>query len=370
MDCNIERLAAMYPALITAGMVSMGIFYSLAGTIQWMYGWPNKPGYRKYIEGMYPRRVYCLTIALLGMLRYIQYTKLYIQCNSLYKSLNDSNKGITFGRHGNKLDVFIPKYQGFDQSSTYLPVIIFIYGGAWGSGQRATYCLLALQVATELNAVVICPDYSIYPKGSVVEMVQDVTDSISWIKENGNRYNCDKDRIIFIGHSAGAHLCALTTLFLAGENEELGIDKMKQNDLLASVKGFIGLSGVYHIANHYKHEQWRGIEYVSTMQRAMKGIDHFDHYSPTLVVNSLPRERLRRLPRFALLHGTKDKIVPVDSTVKFSHALTFASGDVALHLLPEIDHINIIMDLMDSKRKYYHLLFGYFKREIDTFLNK
>lgn len=45
-----------------------------------------------------------------------------------------------------------------------VPVVVFVYGGAWGSGDRSIYCLLALQMAKELNASVICPDYSIYPK--------------------------------------------------------------------------------------------------------------------------------------------------------------------------------------------------------------
>ncbi len=45
-----------------------------------------------------------------------------------------------------------------------VPVVVFVYGGAWGSGDRSIYCLLALQMAQELNASVICPDYSIFPK--------------------------------------------------------------------------------------------------------------------------------------------------------------------------------------------------------------
>lgn len=45
---------------------------------------------------------------------------------------------------------------------------------------------------------------------------------------------------MFIGHSAGAHLCALTTLFLIDEREELFIEANKQRDITLAIKGVIG----------------------------------------------------------------------------------------------------------------------------------
>ena len=45
-----------------------------------------------------------------------------------------------------------------------VPLVVFIYGGAWGSGDRSIYCLLARRMAEELGATVACPDYVTYPK--------------------------------------------------------------------------------------------------------------------------------------------------------------------------------------------------------------
>lgn len=45
---------------------------------------------------------------------------------------------------------------------------------------------------------------------------------------------------MLIGHSAGAHLCALTTLFLTDGREELFIEASKQRDITLAVKGVIG----------------------------------------------------------------------------------------------------------------------------------
>lgn len=73
------------------------------------------------------------------------------------------SKGITFGRRSNRLDLYHPPNVG-KTGDVIAPLVVFIYGGAWGSGERSMYCLLAKQMAEELNAAVICPDYCIYPK--------------------------------------------------------------------------------------------------------------------------------------------------------------------------------------------------------------
>ena len=56
------------------------------------------------------------------------------------------------------------------ESEFHRPVVVFIYGGSWGSGDKSMYGLLASQLADNLSAVVICPNYSIYPKVLTVFM--------------------------------------------------------------------------------------------------------------------------------------------------------------------------------------------------------
>lgn len=75
----------------------------------------------------------------------------------------DTLKGITFGRRGQKLDLYFPpSLSGCNDGPP--PLVVFVYGGAWGSGERSIYCLLARQMSEELSAAVICPDYCTYPQ--------------------------------------------------------------------------------------------------------------------------------------------------------------------------------------------------------------
>ncbi|XP_030622505.1 probable isoprenylcysteine alpha-carbonyl methylesterase ICMEL2 [Chanos chanos] len=353
---------------VAAGALFVGIPYSISLVAQWMYGWPNKPGYQKYVEALKPRRIYGLTRAVLEMLKYLQYGKLYFQWKSWYKNVHNNKhyvKGITFGRRGNKLDLYHSPSMGQSGSS---PVIVFVYGGAWGSGERSMYCLLALQMAKELNAAVVCPDYSTYPKGNVLNMVQDISDSLVWLKEKGRMYNIDTDRIVLIGHSAGAHLCALTTLFLAACAEELAIHSAKQREITSALKGIIGLSGVYNIIDHYQHEKMRGVEYVSTMHKAMDGVENFEYYSPTDMIKKFTEDQLKRVPPVALLHGANDIIVPVESSLRFSEVLTSLSVKVSLYLLPKIDHTEMVTSLMSPDRHFYHTVYSCIKQEYNKFI--
>ncbi|KAI4881521.1 hypothetical protein NFI96_033563, partial [Prochilodus magdalenae] len=362
---------------VAAGALLVAIPYSISLVAQWLYGWPNEPGYKKYVEALKPRRIYCLTRAVLEMLKYLQYGKLYFQYKSWYRNV-DSNKhcvkGITFGCRGNKLDLYhSPSMDQLD--SRLIPVVVFVYGGAWGSGERSTYCLLALQMAKELNASVVCPDYSIYPKGNVLNMVQDICDSLIWVRENGHSFNLDKDNIVLIGHSAGAHLCALAALFLVEGVGELSIEESQQREIANSIKGIIGrgitllfllescLSGVYNIMDHYQHEKMRAVEYVSSMHKAMEGVENFDYYSPTVLLPRLNKKQLKRVPPVGLLHGTSDIIVPVESSVKFSEVLTSLAVTVSLYLLPKMDHTKIVTDLMAPDRHFYHTVFSCIKQE-------
>ncbi|XP_029960708.1 probable isoprenylcysteine alpha-carbonyl methylesterase ICME [Salarias fasciatus] len=356
---------------VTVGVLLVGLPYSISLAAQWLYGWPNKPGYKKYTEALKPRRIYCLTIAVLESLKYLQYGRLYIQLKSWYKNEDNRKhfeKGITFGRRGNKLDLYHPPNAGKAQGAP-APLVVFIYGGGWGSGERSIYCLLARRMAEELRATVICPDYWTYPKGNVLGMVQDVADCLVWAQENGRTFNFDTEKVVLIGHSAGAHLCALTTLFLIDEREELFIELSQQRDVTLSIRGIIGLSGVYDIMDHYVYEQKRAVEYVSTMHKAMNGVENFQYYSPTHLLRDLSQDKLSRVPQMALLHGTNDVVVPHEASAKFSELLTSLSLKVSLYLLPDLNHTEIATNLMASDGRFYHPIYSCIKQEFTKLLD-
>ena len=59
------------------------------------------------------------------------------------------------------MDLYIP--DGMSEGDDR-PLVVFVYGGTWGSGDKNMYGLVCSNLAKKLNAIVCCPNYSIYPK--------------------------------------------------------------------------------------------------------------------------------------------------------------------------------------------------------------
>eukprot|EP00897_Mesotaenium_endlicherianum_P004225 jgi/Mesen1/3830/ME000207S02841 len=57
---------------------------------------------------------------------------------------------------------------------------------------------------------------------------------------------------------------------------------------------FVGLSGVYDIGEHYRHEQSRGVAAISCMRAANGGTSNFPHMSPARLFAGLAEEREER----------------------------------------------------------------------------
>ena len=68
---------------------------------------------------------------------------------------------ISYGTHDSTLDMYWPRGKGTDDRC---PVVVFVYGGTWASGDKAMYALLCTHVADALQVIVCCPNYATYPK--------------------------------------------------------------------------------------------------------------------------------------------------------------------------------------------------------------
>ncbi len=100
------------------------------------------------------------------------------------------------------LDIYAPK----DCKSC--PVIAFVHGGAWKTGDKSNHGIKGLFFA-ERGFVFVSIDYRTFPDVPFPLFVEDVSDAIAWIHRNIDRYGGDGDRIVLMGHSAGAHIAAM-----------------------------------------------------------------------------------------------------------------------------------------------------------------
>lgn len=90
------------------------------------------------------------------------------------------------------------------------PLVVFVHGGGWKRGDmqmmRGSAKLSHWQAAGYGVASV---NYRLVPAATVEQQGADVASAVAFLRANAARLGFDADRMVLIGHSAGAHLVAL-----------------------------------------------------------------------------------------------------------------------------------------------------------------
>jgi acetyl esterase/lipase len=131
-----------------------------------------------------------------------------------------------------RLDLYLPK------ARADFPVLFFVHGGTWRSGDKKSYAPLGELFARNGVGVAVT-NYRLSPKVQHPAHIQDVSAAFAWTYRNIGKYGGRADRLFVCGHSAGGHLVAL----LATDESYLRAEKLG----FASIKGVLALSGVYSI---------------------------------------------------------------------------------------------------------------------------
>jgi dipeptidyl aminopeptidase/acylaminoacyl peptidase len=135
-----------------------------------------------------------------------------------------------------KLDLYVPK------GAKDYPVMMFVHGGAWKSGNKELYAALGETFAGQGIGTAII-NYRLSGAKRTTkhpDHIQDVAKAFAWVKENAGKHGGSKDKLFVSGHSAGGHLVAL----LAMDETYLKAEKCSARD----IRGVVAVSGVYTIS--------------------------------------------------------------------------------------------------------------------------
>lgn len=141
-------------------------------------------------------------------------------------------EGVAFGSHGQTLDIW-----GTETSTDIRrPVVIFWYGGGWAKGDRASYAFAGRALA-KAGFLVVIPDYRKVPDVRFPDFIDDGAEAVAWVAANAYEYGGNAERVVFMGHSAGAYQAVMLALD-SKRLEAVGVDP-------GIIKAAVGLSGPY-----------------------------------------------------------------------------------------------------------------------------
>ncbi len=89
-----------------------------------------------------------------------------------------------------------------------LPVVFWIHGGGWQAGDKSDVKIKP-RVFMEKGFVFVSTNYRLLPDVDMGMIIRDVARSVRWVHDHIAEYGGDPQRMLIMGHSAGAQLAAL-----------------------------------------------------------------------------------------------------------------------------------------------------------------
>ncbi|MEO8619122.1 MAG: alpha/beta hydrolase [Sphingomicrobium sp.] len=89
------------------------------------------------------------------------------------------------------------------------PILFYVHGGGWSIGDKVAGGASKGPWANGLGWAYASANYRLVPQATVEQQAADLANALAWLRANAAGQGLDPNRIVLMGHSAGAHLVAL-----------------------------------------------------------------------------------------------------------------------------------------------------------------
>jgi acetyl esterase/lipase len=199
------------------------------------------------------------------------------------------------------------------------PLIVWVHGGAWRKGSRASMPLEALVTRGYAIASV---DYRLTPEAKFPANVHDIKGAIRYLRSHASELGVDPDHFVVAGSSAGGHLAALVGV-------SAGVDQLEgdvggNTDVSSDVQAIVSFFGASNLTTILDQSTPHGLsvrvpalqlllgdqpQNLPALARMASPVFHVDPSDPPLL----------------LLHGDQDPQMPINQ----SHELQGAYARVS-----------------------------------------
>jgi acetyl esterase/lipase len=106
-----------------------------------------------------------------------------------------------------QLDVYVPAH------ASNAPAILMVHGGGWRRGNKQLWGVVRNKVSHWVGKgyVLISINYRMVPAADPLAQAGDVAKALAFVEQHLRSWGGDPERLVLMGHSAGAHLVALLT---------------------------------------------------------------------------------------------------------------------------------------------------------------
>ena len=213
------------------------------------------------------------------------------------------------------------------------PVLVWVHGGGWRRGNKSR---VALRGLIEHGFAVASVEYRLSGEATYPAAIHDVKAAVRWLRAHGDELGLATKRIGVGGTSAGGHLAALlgTSGGVAALEGSLGAHAEESSRVQAVVDLF-GPTDLLRIFDDVANKE-RAAGPNGMVGRFLGGAV-FERES--VAREASPTTHITKDdPPFLILHGDRDRVVPVSQSRLFHAALEKAGVSSTLKVLPGSGH--------------------------------
>jgi acetyl esterase/lipase len=258
----------------------------------------------------------------------------------------------------NLLDVYLPDH--VEPGQVY-PLVVWIHGGAWLAGDKQGLPQVPM---LSHGFVVVSINYRLSQQSVFPAQIQDCKGAIRFLRAHARQYHIDPNKVGVWGASAGGHLAAL--LGTSGGSTELEGNVGRNLDQSSRVQAVCDWFGPTDLTQFTDQARAAGIS--KTTPGAAPIVQLFggnlqDKKDLLRLANPIwfvSKKSASALPPFLIMHGDKDKMVPVAQSQILADALKKISASVDMRVISGAGHGNgfatsavgnTVLDFFESKLK-------------------
>lgn len=199
------------------------------------------------------------------------------------------------------------------------PIVVFVHGGGWGSGDRVNDIKTFAASLDAANFVTLSIEYRLAPANRWPACLDDVRTALRWAREHAAEVKGDPGRIAIMGYSAGGQLALLAGSTGDGPPVRAIVGLAPPSDFEQDLAARGGLSkALQDLLNRPKEPDDAAIA-------QLRQIGPIHHVKPGL-------------PPFLIMQGDADKTVPPPQSIAFQAKCREVGVPCELILIPGAGH--------------------------------
>ncbi len=247
------------------------------------------------------------------------------------------------------LDIYLPANAKGSLPLDGIPLVVFIHGGGWiGNDKYADmgYMPNTINAMLENGFAIASIDYRFAQNAVFPAILQDCNKAVSFLYDNADKYNLDKNRIALMGFSAGGHLASLMGTSQNNKVDNLYFPASYRPFKYKAVVDFYGPTDLTLLPGN---EDEKSPEGILIGAKPLERPDLAKAASPITYID-------KNDPPFIIFHGEKDNIVSNKQSKLFHAWLKYYGVKSDLTIVKDAPHFGKMYDVDEIRTKVINFL--------------